>query len=74
MLKREVIIGDCYTAKVSNTVVAVQIISPYSGPRGGGWWAENLTTGRIVRIKSAAKLRQHLGARVDKFLNVERAT
>ncbi len=57
MLKKDVKIGHCYTAKISNKIVTVQIdsVSQY-----GGWNASNMNTGRIVRIKSAAKLRKEV--------------
>lgn len=55
MRKRDVEPGATYTAKISGNLTEVRIIgvSPF-----GGWSALNLTTGRKVRIKSAAKLRE----------------
>lgn len=57
MLKKEVEIGGVYRAKVSNEIVLVRIIgvSPY-----GGWSARNLKTNRVIRIKSAQKLRERV--------------
>ena len=53
MKKANVILGEVYRAKVSGTKVQVRIVreSPY-----GGWEAVNLSTGRTVRIKTAARL------------------
>ena len=54
MLKRDVVVGKKYIAKISNklTVVRIDRESPY-----GGWNATNTVTGREVRIRSAGKLR-----------------
>jgi len=55
MKKRDIKIGETYLAKVSGKLVPVRITSesPY-----GGWNAINTTTGREVRIRSAARLRR----------------
>jgi hypothetical protein len=55
VLKKDVKLGSVYIAKVSNQLVPVQIVNPSSL---GGWDARNLRTGRWIRIKSAAKLRE----------------
>lgn len=54
MKKRDVRIGGVYVAKVSEKLVHVRIDreSPY-----GGWDATNLATDRVVRVRSAARLR-----------------
>jgi hypothetical protein len=54
MKKADVQIGRTYTAKVSGQLAPVRInsVSPY-----GGWNATNLSTGRVIRIKTAARLR-----------------
>ncbi len=54
MKKADVIIGKTYIAKVSGKLVPVKIvaISPY-----GGWIGRNERTGRVVRIRGAARLR-----------------
>lgn len=57
MLKKQIKIGATYSAKVSNKICAVRIDSE---SRYGGWNATNLDTGRVIRIKSAAKLRNEL--------------
>ena len=57
MKKRDVKIKGVYTAKVSGTVVRVRIESE---SQYGGWDATNLTTGRGVRIKTAARLREEV--------------
>ena len=54
MKKNEIAIGQTYLAKVSNRIVPVRIDEEH--PRSG-WNATNLKTGKIVRIKSARKLR-----------------
>lgn len=61
MTKNEVTIGESYSVKVSGTVTAVEIISNHSR---GGYWGVNLATGRMVRVKTAGRLRQHLGKRI----------
>ena len=54
MKKTDVHIGKQYTAKVTNKLVVVEIIT--DNPHGG-WDAKNLATGKTVRIKSAQRLR-----------------
>ena len=57
MLKRDVIVGNVYLVKVSGKLASVRLTaeSPH-----GGWVGRNETTGREVRIKTAAKLRREL--------------
>ena len=57
MKKKDVRLGRKYVAKISDklTIVLLNNESPY-----GGWDATNLSTGRQVRIKSAAKLRREV--------------
>jgi hypothetical protein len=57
MKKRDIKIGETYLAKVSGKLVPVRITS--ESPHGG-WNAVNTTTGREVRIRSAARLRRPL--------------
>jgi hypothetical protein len=54
MKKKEVTVGETYVAKVSGRITAVRITSenPY-----GGWMAVNVSTGRPIRIRTAARLR-----------------
>ena len=54
MRQKDVIIGRYYLAKVSEKVVIVRIeqVSSY-----GGWDALNTETQRMVRIKTAGRLR-----------------
>jgi hypothetical protein len=59
MKKRDITIGETYLAKVSGKLVPVRITS--ESPHGG-WNAVNTTTGREVRIGSAARLRRPLDA------------
>jgi len=54
MKQSDVHIGSQYTAKVSNKLVVVEILA--ENPLGG-WDAKNLSTGKMVRIKSAQRLR-----------------
>ena len=54
MKKSDVHIGAQYTAKVTHKLVVVEILS--ENPHGG-WDAKNLSTGKMVRIKSAQRLR-----------------
>ena len=55
MLKKNVVIGQEYRAKVSGQLTTVRIVgpSPY-----GGWNALNLATGRYIHIKTAGRLRK----------------
>ena len=55
MKKQDVSIGATYIAKVSGVLAKVRIDreSPY-----GGWHGTNLTTGREIRIRGAARLRR----------------
>lgn len=57
MLKKDVAIGRTYKVRLHSVYTEVRLtgISPY-----GGWNAINLKTGRAVRIKSAAKLREEV--------------
>jgi len=57
MKKADVKVGGAYAAKVSGRLVDVRITreSHY-----GGWEAENLVTGRLIRIRTAARLRPAL--------------
>lgn len=52
--KRDVQIGNVYFAKVSGRVVAIRVESE---SRYGGWNARSLATDKLVRIKTAARLR-----------------
>ena len=54
MKKAQVEINKVYVAKVSGKLTQVRLLRK---SRYGGWGATNLTTGRQIRIKSAAKLR-----------------
>jgi len=60
MTKKDVKINSIYVAKISGKLTYVKILSenPISG-----WNAENIKTGRIVRIRSGAKLRSE--AKID---------
>lgn len=65
MLKKEVEIGGVYKAKVSGVVTEVRIIAEKLSPsymkqRRVQYRAINLSTGREVTIKSAAKLRERV--------------
>jgi len=54
MKKSEVSIGGTYKARVSGQEVEVKIVT---ADTLGGWLADNLETGRRIRIKTAARLR-----------------
>ena len=54
MKKSDVHIGKHYTAKVTHKLVVIEILA--ENPHGG-WDAKNLSTGKMVRIKSAQRLR-----------------
>jgi len=53
MRKNDVKVGNIYVAKVSGLRTKVRITNECEY---GGWWAENLTTGRRIRIRTAARL------------------
>ena len=55
MKKAEVEIGSTYIVKVSGVLARVRITGE---PPYGGWRGKNLTTGREIRIRSAARLRR----------------
>ena len=55
MKKKDVEIGERYVAKVSGNEVPIQILRE---SRYGGWDAKNLKTGRMIRVKTAARLRR----------------
>jgi hypothetical protein len=57
MKKRDIKIGETYLAKVSGKLAPVRITNESVH---GGWNAVNTTTGREVRIRSAARLRRSL--------------
>lgn len=59
MKARDVEIGGVYLAKVSGELVPVKIESACSY---GGWYAQNLRTGRPIRIKSPLRLRKSLSS------------
>jgi hypothetical protein len=74
MKKSMVEIGNIYLVRVSGNLVPVNVVeevehhkskrNPYSGEISWGsrthWLGKNLKTGRIIEIRSAAKLRQPL--------------
>lgn len=59
MKKDQVQIGRVYVVKVSGKPAPVKIIGhcPY-----GGWYGQNVKTGRQVRIRTAARLRREVTA------------
>ena len=59
MKKSDVEIGALYYAKVGGSVVQVRIL--WVSDYGTGWAAQNMATGRIVRIRTAARLRGRVG-------------
>lgn len=61
MKKTEVDLGHTYIAKVSGKPARVKLleVSPF-----GGWSATNLDTGRLIRIRTAARLRREVNPKV----------
>jgi hypothetical protein len=57
MKQRDVKVGGSYVAKVSDSLVVVRITGEN---RYGGWDAVNTATGRLVRIRSAQRLRREV--------------
>jgi hypothetical protein len=66
--KQDVRIGGVYAVKVGGNVTRVRIDRVADEFRvgrvrhGGGWYGTNLSTGREVRIRSAARLRHEVAA------------
>ena len=58
MKKSEIGINHVYTAKVAGKLAPVRILTTHAA---GGWVGRNERTGREVRIRSAARLRQEIG-------------
>ena len=58
MQKKDVVVGGVYFAKVSGQRVRVRIDAPHPNT---GWNATNLETGRLIRIRTAARLRGRAG-------------
>lgn len=57
MKAKEVGVGRTYVAKVSGVLTVVRLTGV---SRFGGWDAVNVKTGRPVRIKTAARLREEV--------------
>ena len=53
--KADVVLGKRYLAKVSGKIVTVV---PYYKTVDRGWFATNCATGRTIRVKTAARLRE----------------
>lgn len=58
MKSKDVIVGECYTAKVSGQITAIKVLA---AKPSGGFRAVNLATNREVNTRSAARLRRRLG-------------
>lgn len=54
MQKKDVVVGGVYYAKVSGQCVRLRIDAPHPQT---GWNATNLETGRMIRVRTAARLR-----------------
>ena len=59
MQKHNVKVGSTYIVKVSGTLAKVRITREHDR---GGWYGTNLTTGREIRIRTAARLRHEAPA------------
>jgi len=62
MKKKDVKLGKTYMVKVSGKLVPVRLKSEHWN---GGWTGVNTTTGREVRVKTAAKLRRDLNPKQE---------
>jgi hypothetical protein len=58
MLKKDVVVGEVYVAKVSGRLVPVRIIRETHGFSGDHWEGRNEITGREVFIRGAQRLRR----------------
>lgn len=52
-------VGNTYIVRVSGHLVPIKLVE--SSPNGG-WYGRNMTTGREIRIRTAAKLRRQVTA------------
>ena len=57
MKRRDVVLGQVYAVKVRGRIQPVRLVSESPD---GGWVGKNETTGRDIRIRTAAKLRVRL--------------
>ena len=57
MQKHNVTIGTTYIVKVSGTLAKVRLTRACNY---GGWYGTNLSTGREIRIRTAARLRNEV--------------
>ena len=57
MQRHNVKIGTTYLVKVSGTLAQVRLTREHDR---GGWYGTNLTTGRQIRIRTAARLRSEV--------------
>ena len=64
MLKKDIVVGKTYWAKVSNNVVPVTIIREMTFQGRTRWLARNTKTNREIYIRSAARLRGEYDAMV----------
>lgn len=55
MTKSEIQIGHHYEARVSGKLATLRIEQTSTL---GGWWARNIRTGYLVRVKSGRRLRR----------------
>ena len=57
MQKQNIKVGSTYIVKVSGTLTRVRITRAHNR---GGWYGTNLSTGREIRIRTAARLRSEV--------------
>lgn len=63
MTKQNVQIGTTYIVKVSGSLARVKLTREHDR---GGWYGTNLATGREIRIRTAARLRNEVKPAGDK--------
>jgi hypothetical protein len=74
MQAKSIKIGGYYKIRHNGRFTIVQILYPQS-ILGHGWVARNIRTGRVIRIKSARKLRCRVPDKIaQEFLNARMPT
>lgn len=69
MRRDDVVGGAIYEVKVSGKLVPVRIVRTLVS---GGWEGENLITGRVIRIRTARRLRRRLAVGLEELANQRR--
>ena len=71
MRKVDVVIGGLYRAKVGGDVVVVRVTGENIY---GGWNARSLASGRLIRVRSAQRLRERVDESAADFASWQRGS